>query len=107
MDYETSGNQSDLLNLLRQIDRRLERIEGDVAVLKGDVAVLKGDVAVLKGDVAVLKDDVEVLKVGQKANTEYLLKLIGDVDYLRAGQERFAHDQERVLNALQASGYLE
>ena len=42
--------------------RRLEHVEGDVAVLKGDVNVLKADVNELKQDVTVLKADVSELK---------------------------------------------
>ncbi len=45
-------------------NRRLERIESDVATLKDDVNVLKDDVNVLKQDVNVLKDDMGTLKGG-------------------------------------------
>ena len=52
-----------------KMDKRLGRVETDVAVIKvgqanlqKDVDILKSDVKVLKTDVAVLKSDVAVLK---------------------------------------------
>ena len=47
---------------IAEMNRRLTRVEQDVEVLKADVEVLKADVEVLKADVGVLKADVEVLK---------------------------------------------
>ena len=47
---------------IAEMNRRLTRVEQDVEVLKADVGVLKADVEVLKADVEVLKADVGVLK---------------------------------------------
>jgi seryl-tRNA synthetase len=47
---------------IAEMNRRLARVEQDVEVLKADVEVLKADVEALKADVGVLKADVEVLK---------------------------------------------
>ena len=87
-------------------NRRLERLEGDVAELKdgqvrleGDVAGLKGDVAELKdgqarleGDVAGLKDDVAELKDGQARLEGDVAGLKGDVAELKDGQARLEGD---------------
>ncbi len=47
----------DLIKVVEEMNKRLYRVEQDVAVLKTDVAELKADVAVLKADVAGLKSD--------------------------------------------------
>jgi seryl-tRNA synthetase len=65
---------------IAEMNRRLTRVEQDVEVLKADVEVLKADVGVLKADVEVLKADVEVLKadVGVlKADVEVLKADVG------------------------------
>jgi cell division protein FtsB len=56
------GLVRDLVKVVEEMNKRLYRVEQDVAVLKADVAELKADVAELKADVAVLKADVAVLK---------------------------------------------
>lgn len=47
---------------LDKVEGRLEKVEQDVAEIKQDVAVLKQDAAVLKQDVAELKQDVGTIK---------------------------------------------
>jgi len=56
------GLVRDLVKVVEEMNKRLYRVEQDVAVLKADVAVLKADVGELKADVAVLKTDVAELK---------------------------------------------
>jgi cell division protein FtsB len=83
---------------IAEMNRRLTRVEQDVEVLKADVGVLKADVEVLKADVGVLKADVEVLKadVGVlKADVEVLK---ADVEVLKADVEVLKADVE-VLKA--------
>jgi chromosome segregation ATPase len=65
-----------------EVNVRLDRIEGDVAILKDDVAILKVDVAILKDDVAILKDDVSNLKIEMKEVKGGLFELNSKVDNL-------------------------
>jgi len=69
---------------IAEMNRRLTRVEQDVEVLKADVGVLKADVEVLKADVGVLKADVEVLKADVEVLKADVGVLKADVEVLKA-----------------------
>ena len=79
---ELPGKVAILAATVEAINRRLDRLEQDVAELKTDVAELKTDVAELKTDVAELKTDVKDLKAGQRT-------IIDDVGFIKG---RYAGD---------------
>ena len=79
---ELPGKVAVLAATVETINRRLDRLEQDVAELKTDVAELKTDVAELKTDVAELKTDVKDLKAGQRT-------IIDDVGFIKG---RYAGD---------------
>ena len=72
--------------------RRLEHVEGDVAVLKGDVNVLKADVNELKQDVTVLKADVNELKQDVTVLKADVSELKQDVTVLKADVSELKQD---------------
>lgn len=59
-----------------KITRRLDSLEGDVAVLKTDVAILKTDVSALKTDVSTLKDDMVYVKGQMDVLVDLLSKIL-------------------------------
>ena len=69
---------------IAEMNRRLTRVEQDVGVLKADVGVLKADVEVLKADVGVLKADVGVLKADVGVLKADVEVLKADVEVLKA-----------------------
>ena len=69
---------------IAEMNRRLTRVEQDVEVLKADVEVLKADVGVLKADVGVLKADVGVLKADVEVLKADVGVLKADVEVLKA-----------------------
>jgi len=86
-----------------RLEKKVDKIEADVEVLKQDVAILKQDVAVLKQDVAVLKQDVEGLKKDVavlKKDVNYLKGEFGKFkgsDFERKVRDKFAAYFGRIL----------
>ena len=78
------------------VNRRLERLEGDVSELKAGQSRLEGDVTELKAGQARLEGDVSELKAGYARLEEGQARLEGDVSELKAGQARLEEGQARL-----------
>ena len=91
---------------IAEMNRRLTRVEQDVGVLKADVGVLKADVEVLKADVGVLKTDVATLK-GDSLERKYRERpFVYFRRIVRKSKVLTDSEIEELLSQAQASGAL-
>jgi len=88
------------LRRLDRIEKKVGKIEEDVAALKKDVSVLKEDVSTLKKDVSVLKEDVSTLKKDVSVLKEDVSTLKKDVSVLKKDVSTLKKDMSDVKKSL-------
>jgi chromosome segregation ATPase len=79
------------------LEKKVDRVQEDVAAVKADVKVLQSDVAVIKEDVKVLQSDVAVLKADVKV-------LQSDVNHLQEDVTDLKTDMKRIDAKVDAVG---
>ena len=108
MDETTVAEKLDMvLGELSNLNTRFDKLEGRFDTLEGRFDTLEGRFDTLEGRFDRLEQDVSDLKQGQEANSKLLVELDIRLGRVEETQVRILHEQERMLDALEASGYLQ
>lgn len=96
----TTTLRSEIRQSVQRTDKRLKKVEGDLAILKSDVKSLKDDVRILKNDTQALKKDVQNVKDDIKGLRDTVQEMKGDIVTLKLDYQEMRMIQSEILQEL-------